>query len=84
MEEDGMEKGKNMIPINLKFEGEYLDKKIWNEKGKEYYKNGELKFEGQYLNGERWNGKGFNINGELEFEIKNGKGNIKEFYYIRI
>ena len=25
------------------------------------------------------NGKGYNINGNIDFEIKNGKGNIKEY-----
>ena len=69
MEEDGMEKGINMIPINLKFEGEYLDKKIWNGNGKEYYDTGKLKFEGEDLNGRR-NGKGkeYYDNGKLIFE----------------
>ena len=37
------------------------------------------KFEGEYLNGQKWNGKGFNINGNIEFEIKNGQGYIKEY-----
>ena len=65
----------------LVFEGEYLDGKR-NGKGKEYSeKNGNIKFEGEYLNGKIWNGKGYNIIGNLEYEIINGKGNIKEFYY---
>ena len=34
------------------FEGEYLNGKRWNGKGKEYYNN-KLIFEGEYLNGER-------------------------------
>ena len=52
---------------DLKFEGEYL-----NGKGKEYFND--LKFEGEYSNGRIWEGIGYNINGEKEFEIKNGKG----------
>ena len=36
------------------FEGEYLNKKIWNGKVKEYYKNGKVRFEGKYLNGKKW------------------------------
>ena len=50
-----------------------------NGKGKEYYHNGMLKFKGEYLNGRRWNGKGYNIKGSLEFEIKYGKGNVREY-----
>ena len=62
----------------LIFEGEYLNGRR-NGKGREYYKNGKLIFEGEYLNGKKWNGNGYNINGNIEFEIKDGKGNIKEF-----
>ncbi len=28
-----------------------------------------------------WNGNGYNINGNVECEIKNGKGNIKDYDY---
>ena len=42
----------------LIYEGEYLNGKKWNGKGKEYNKYGELIFEGEYLNGNKWNGKG--------------------------
>ena len=57
------------------------------EKGMEKEKNiimkvyyeGELEFEGEYLNENRWNGKGHNIEGDIEFEIKDGKGIVKEF-----
>ena len=46
------------------FEGEYLNGKKWNGKGKEYDKNnGKLIFEGEYLNGEK--------NGKVK-EYKNG------------
>ena len=38
-----------------------------------------LQFEGEYLEGKKWNGKGYNINGNIDFEIKNGKGNIKKY-----
>ena len=64
----------------LIFEGEYLNGKR-NGKGKEYYKNGKIRFEGEYLNGKKWNGNGYNINGNTKFEIKDGKGNIKEYNY---
>ena len=41
---------------NLIFDGEYLNGKKWNGKGKEY-DDCKLIFEGEYLNGQR-NGKG--------------------------
>ena len=51
-----------------------------NGKGKEYIIDTNKKiFEGKYLNGKRWNGNGYNINGNIEFQIKEGKGNIKEY-----
>ena len=31
------------------------------------------------MNEIRWNGKGYNINGDLEFEIKNAEGTVKEY-----
>ena len=37
-------------------------------------------FEGEYLNGKRWDGKGYNKNGIIDFEIKNGNGQGKEYY----
>ena len=43
--------------------------------------NGILKFEGEYLNGKRWNGKGYNIKRIIDFEIKEGNGKVKEYYY---
>ena len=52
-----------------------------NGKGKENYKNEKLQFERKYLNGKKWNGKGYNYNEELEYEIKNGTGKVKEYDY---
>ena len=46
---------------------------------KEYDKN-KLKFEGEYLDGKRWKGKGYNPDGNLEFEMENGLGYIKEYF----
>ena len=66
-------KGKEYINDMLVFEGEYLNGKR-NGKGKEYYNENKLKFEGEYLDGKMWNGKGYDIMGNLEFELKNGKG----------
>ena len=62
----------------IKFEGEYINGER-NGKGKEYYDNGKLKFEGDYLNGKIWNGKLYNKYNKKVFEIKEGKGNIKDY-----
>ena len=62
----------------LKFEVEYLNG-LANGKGKEYYFNGKLKFEGEYLNGKRWKGKGYDKLNNIVYELKEGKGFIKEY-----
>ena len=56
---------------NILFEGQYFNGVRYNGKGIEKYKK-TLIFEGEYLNGRYWNGKG------IDYEIKNGKGYIKE------
>ena len=61
---------------NRKYIGEYLNDKK-NGKGKEYYLY-LLEFEGEYLNGKKWTGKGYH-DGEIVYEINNGKGYIKEY-----
>ena len=33
------------------------------------------------MKGKRWNGNGYNIKDNIEFEIKDGEGNIKEYNY---
>ena len=63
---------------NLIFEGEYLNGKR-KGKGKEYYKDNKIKFEGEYFNGLRWNGKGYDSNNNIVYELKNGKGYVKEY-----
>ena len=82
-EKNGKGREYSLIEDKLIFEGEYLNGKK-NGKGKEYHKNGKLEFEGEYLNEKKWNGNGYNINGNIKFEIKNGKGNIKEFHILKI
>ena len=65
------------------FEGEYLNGKRWNGKGKEYNNYGELIFEGEYLNGKCFE---CNIDGYLIFEgeylndKRNGKGKEYDHY----
>ena len=51
-----------------------------NGKGKEYYKDN-LKFEGEYLNDLQWNGKGYDPSNNLIYELKDGKGLVKEYNY---
>ena len=51
-----------------------------NGKGKEYI-SGILIFEGEYLDGKKWNGKGYDFSQNLVYELKNGKGYIKEYSY---
>ena len=63
----------------IEFEGEYLNGER-NGKGKEYYENKrQLKFEGEYLNNKRWNGKGYDTNNNIVYELKDGKGYVKEY-----
>ena len=61
----------------LIFEGEYLNGKR-NGKGKEYW-IGELIFEGEYLNGKKWSGKGYDGFNNAIYEIKDGKGLVREY-----
>ena len=43
-----------------------------------YNKNDELIFEGEYLNGKKLNGRGYHLNNSIIYELKNGKGIVKE------
>ena len=66
----------------LEFEGEYLDD--YRRKGKEYHSdNGDyiLEFEGEYRYDRKWNGKGYDKNGNIIYELKNGNGKVKEYYF---
>ena len=64
----------------IKFEGEYLNGKR-NGKGKEYNSEEQLIFEGEFTNGKKWNGKGYDNSNNVIYELKNGKGLIKEFTF---
>ena len=64
----------------LIFEGEYSNGER-NGKGKEYYSGEKIKFEGEYLNNKRWNGKGYDNNNKVIYELKDGKGYVKEMEY---
>ena len=63
---------------DLKFEGEYLNGKR-NGKGKEYSGNDKLIFEGEYKNDLKWNVKGYDSRNNMVYELKDGKGLIKEY-----
>ena len=62
----------------LLFEGEYLNGKR-NGKGKEFYNNLKIKFDGEYKNDLKWNGKGYDALNNIIYELKDGKGIIKEY-----
>ena len=77
-------KGTEYITGCLRYEGEYLNGEK-HGKGKEYYFNGNLIFEGEYKNNLKWNGKGYypsKPSNNLIYELKDGKGQIKEYIII--
>ena len=79
-EGDGIIKVYNTFGKNLLSEMELKNGEL-NGKCKEYYSNQNLSFEGGYKNGKKWNGKEYDLNGNIIFELNNGKGHIKEYYY---
>ena len=62
----------------LIYEGNYLNGKR-NGFGIEYNLNGG-KFKGEFKNGNKWDGTGYDKNGEIDYEIIEGFGVIKEYY----
>ena len=43
--------------------------------GKEIkYYDGKLHFQGEYLNDKEWDGKGYDLNNNVVYELKQGKG----------
>ena len=63
----------------LIYEGEFLDGER-NGKGKLFDEDyGTLKFEGEFLNGKKWAGKVYDNNNNILYELKEGKGYIKEY-----
>ena len=63
----------------LLFECELKDNEL-NGQGRHYSYNGNIRFEGEYVKGKRWNGKGYNDKGELEYELKDGCGMVKQYF----
>ena len=65
----------------LKFEGEYLNGERWNGNAEEY-RDFHFKrpiFKGEYKNGKKWNGKGYDLDNNIVYELKEGKGYVKEY-----
>ena len=46
-----------------------------------FYINEKLEFEGEYSHHKKWNGKGYDENGNVIYELINGNGKVKEYYY---
>ena len=63
----------------LRFDGEYLKGKR-HGKGKEYDFLGNLIYKGKLLNDKRWDGVGYDDYKNIVYELKEGKGYIKEIY----
>ena len=75
-------KGKeyNIFNNELVFKGAYLNGKR-NGKGIEYNSNtGKIIFEGEFISNKKWSGKGYNEKNEIEYEIKDGTGKVKEYF----
>ena len=69
---------KEYYDSKLKFDGEYLyGHKI---RGKQYT-NEILEYEGEFLYDKKWSGKGYDKNGNIIYELINGNGKVKEYYY---
>ena len=71
-------KGKEYFKNKLMFEGEYKNGKR-NGFGIEYNVEDGI-FEGEFKNGMKWHGRGYNKSGDIEYEITDGYGIIKEYY----
>jgi len=86
---NGKRKGKGkeyywyMLGCYSIFEGEYING-IRNGKGIDYDLDKNIIFEGEYFNGKKWEGKVFDIKNNITYEIKKGKGFLREYRYYRI
>ena len=72
-------KGKEYICNYLRYSGEYKNDKK-NGKGQEYNSKGAIIFQGVFFNGKKWNGFGYNGRGRQVYELKDGKGIIREYF----
>ena len=70
----------NYYTKKILFEGDYKDGKR-NGKGIEYDSlTGKIIFEGEFISNKKWSGKGYNEKNEIEYEIKDGTGKVKEYF----
>ena len=77
---NGKGKEYNYYTKKILFEGEYKNGKR-NGKGIEYDSHsGKIIFEGEFISNIKWSGKGYNEKNEVEYEIKDGTGKVKEFF----
>ena len=58
------------------FVGEYLNGK--RLKGK-LFREGKIEFKGVFLGGKKWHGLGYDYEGNVIYELSNGKGKIREY-----
>ena len=75
---NGKGKKYSSFDSKLEYEGEYLNG-LENGNGKEYNYDGTMIFEGIFKNGKRWSGKGYDGKNNIVYEIKYGKGLIKDY-----
>ena len=72
---------------HINSDGEEIESEFEYENGKkngkvvEYFKGGKIRFRGEYVNDIKWYGEGYNPAGELVYNIKNGKGLVKEYNF---
>ena len=71
-------KGKEYKKGKLYFEGDYLYS--YKLKGKEYI-NDYLEYEGEYLFNTKWDGKGYDKDGNIIYNLIQGTGKVKEYYF---
>ena len=65
--------------LSLQYKGEYLNG-IRHGKGKKYDNQKKLLFEGKFFKGKRWTGKVYDTLTNTIYELKDGKGFIREYY----
>ena len=63
----------------LVFDGELVNGER-HGKAIEYFGFGPIKFDGEYLKGKKWKGKRYDSNSNFIYELKDGKGIVKEYY----
>ena len=78
-EKNGKGKEFNKFNFALRYQGEYLNG-LRHGNGKKYDNQEKLLFEGEFYKGKMWTGKVYYPKSNIIYELKNGKGFIKEYY----